>query len=52
MAAIACYVGLAAIVGFLGRRCVVGATGCFVFSLLFTPPLVALMLLITRRRSA
>lgn len=45
------YVALCALVAFLGRNSAVGCAGCFVLSLILTPFVMALILMIAAPRS-
>jgi hypothetical protein len=49
--AILIYVGLAGLIGFLGRKSAIGFAGFFVLSLLLTPFVTALVLLVSAPRS-
>jgi hypothetical protein len=48
---IALYIGFAAFVGFLGRKRAVGFAGCFVLSLLLTPVVMGLALVVAGNRA-
>lgn len=42
------YLGLCAIVGLIGRDRALGFGGAFIFSIILTPPIVAITLLLTQ----
>jgi len=49
--AILVYVALAVLVGLLGRKRAVGFAGCFILSLLLTPVVMALALMVADSRA-